>query len=108
MKHFVDNITGVVVFIPENKQDRKALFHLMDCSDLTKFTEYISTTGEQDNITQDLGVTAREAYGYLEAEEYETQVTEEYETQVTEEYETQVTEQHVNEITETALIGFNR
>ena len=29
MKHAIDNVTGVVVFIPENEQDRKALFHLM-------------------------------------------------------------------------------
>ena len=98
MKHAIDNITGVIVFIPENKQDRKALFHIMDCSDLTKFTEYISTTGEQDNITQDLGVTAREAYGYLEAEEYKTQVTEQREDRET----------VLPKRTETALIGFNR
>ena len=95
MKHAIDNVTGVVVFIPENEQDRKALFHLMDCSDLTEFSEYIRKTGEQDNITQDLGVTARETYVFLVAEVYEAQVT----------------EQLVNrqpEITGTALIGFDR
>ena len=80
MKHVVDNATGVVVFIPENAQDRKALFHIMDCSDLTHFSEYIKTLGEQESITQDLGVTAREIYSYTEQPE----------------------------ITETALIGFNR
>ena len=95
MRHMIDKITGIVTFIPETEADRKALFHLMDCSDITQFSEYIRKTGEQDNITQDLGVTAREAYGYLEAEDYETQVT----------------EQLVNrqpEITGTALIGFDR
>ena len=82
MKHAIDNVTGVVVFIPENEQDRKALFHLMDCSDITEFSEYIRNTGERDNITPDLGVTAREAYGYVEAIDYEAQVTEQHSTRL--------------------------
>ena len=66
MKHLVDQSTGVLVLIPETEADRKTLYHLMNCSNLTEFTGYLSTCEPAEiDITEDLGVSAKDCIKYI-------------------------------------------
>ena len=69
MKSMVDNVTGVLVLIPESEEDRLLLFHLMDCSQLNRFTEYLGASAEEENMTTDLGIEYTRFSGYLSARE---------------------------------------
>ena len=57
MRTLIDNETGAVVFIPDNGADRKTLFALMDCTDLTQLNKYLDIN-QLKNITTDLGLSA--------------------------------------------------
>ena len=70
MKHFIDVITGTIVLIPESTADRQLLYNLMNCSDLTRFPEYLeSNKVPVDSMTPELGVPFSEFNGYLEKEQ---------------------------------------
>ena len=57
MKTIIDNKTGILICIPENENDTNLIFHLVNCSELTRFTEYIEQTELCKPITEDLGLT---------------------------------------------------
>ena len=66
MRHTICNKTGALTLIPESDDDTELLFHLMDCSDLSQFTDYLQTF---DNVshhpfTTDLGVSGTELLEY--------------------------------------------
>ena len=66
MKHLVDQSTGVLVLIPESEPDKRILYHLMNCIDLSNFTKYLELNMAQiaEDITTDLGVSASECVAY--------------------------------------------
>ena len=66
MKHSICKISGTVTLVPESDADRQLLFHLMDCSDLSQFTNYLETFDNNihNQFTVDLGVSADELIGY--------------------------------------------
>jgi hypothetical protein len=66
MKTNIDYKTGAVTFIPECQLDKQLLFHLMDCADLTHFSDYIQNYPNMANVgmTTDLGVAATDILGY--------------------------------------------
>ena len=66
MKNQICKVTGSVTFIPECELDRQLLFHLMDCEDLTHFSDYIQNYPNMANVgmTTDLGVPAEDILGY--------------------------------------------
>ena len=62
----INSITGAVTLTPTSDEDKQLLFHLMDCNDLSQFTNYLETF---DNVshnpfTTDLGVSAAECIDY--------------------------------------------
>mgnify|MGYP003609241137 CR=1 FL=1 len=63
MRHLL-NENGTLVLIPENGNDVRLLYHLMNCPDLSQFSEYLlkeRTTGELNkHVTLDLGVPAED------------------------------------------------
>ena len=67
MKHLVDQSTGVIVLTPECDADRKILYHLINCSDLSQFSEYLEYQQKIDpaEITTDLGVPANRCHYYM-------------------------------------------
>ena len=66
MKNNICKLTGTLTLIPENDRDRQLLFHLMDCSDLSQFTNYLETFDNNihNPFTVDLGITATECIEY--------------------------------------------
>lgn len=58
MRTLLDNSSGSTVFIPESDADTRLLYHLMNCVDLTQFSEYLSLETRYDNhpVTIDIGV----------------------------------------------------
>ena len=60
MRTLIDNESGSIVFIPDNDADRRLLFHLLNCSDLSRFTNYLSLEQKIDphTVTLDIGVSA--------------------------------------------------
>ena len=75
MKHLVDLEHGSLVLIPESAADRRLLFHLMNCSDLSQFTQYLEL--EQKNnpspVTTDLDVSIKNIEMYPAGSEIETE-----------------------------------
>lgn len=70
MKHFTDITSGTVVLIPESTADRQLLYNLLNCSDLTRFPEYLELNKVPvDSMTPELGVPFSEFNGYLEKEQ---------------------------------------
>ena len=66
MKHVIDNKSGILVLIPETEGDRLLLFHLMNCGNMTRFTQYLETD-VTEGMTEDLGIEYHEFNGYLTA-----------------------------------------
>ena len=66
MKHLVDQSTGTLVLIPESEPDKLLLFHLMNCMDLSQFSDYLEVQQRINpaEITTDLGVTGHECIEY--------------------------------------------
>ena len=66
MKHLVDQSTGSLILTPESEPDRLLLFHLMNCMDLSQFSEYLEVQQRINpaEITTDLGVTGHECIEY--------------------------------------------
>ena len=66
MKTIINKITGAVTLHPENDADLELLFHLMDCTDLSQFTNYLETFDNvcHHSFTTDLGVSADELLEY--------------------------------------------
>ena len=64
MKHIIDHHSGTVVLSPESPADRLLLFHLMNCSDMSHFSEYIKYENTRD-MTLDLGIPFSQFTGYL-------------------------------------------
>ena len=60
MKTNIDYTTGSVTFTPESHSDRVLLFHLMNCADLSQFTEYLEYVHRltDEPMTTDIGVPA--------------------------------------------------
>jgi len=58
MKTILDNKTGTVIIMPESDPDTRLLYHLMNCADLTQFSEYLSLETRYDSqpVTNDIGV----------------------------------------------------
>lgn len=48
MKTTINKETGAITLHPENDADRELIFHLMDCTDLSQFTNYVETF---DNVS---------------------------------------------------------
>jgi len=65
----IDNKTGAIVLLPESEPDKRLLYHLLNCADLSQFSEYIEYTGDQSAITTDIGVPAPYITGYLDQTE---------------------------------------
>ena len=100
MKHFIDVITGTIVFVPENTADRQLLFHLMNCSDLTRFPEYLEANSiPVDCMTPELGVPFSEYNGYLEGEQRDNSLIRLAE---------QITGGNTDSLSPGRLIGFGR
>ena len=100
MKSIVDNVTGTLVLIPESPADRLLLFHLMNCSDLSHFSDYIKYENTKD-MTLDLGIPYRQFIGYLDNDETSSMSVPV--TDITS--EPGLTERDIDRV---ALIGFNR
>ena len=64
MKSIVDKETGVLILVPESSADRLLLFHLMNCSDMCHFSNYIKYENSAD-MTLDLGVPYDKFKDYL-------------------------------------------
>jgi len=66
MKHLINKTSGALTLVPESPEDKQLLFHLMDCSDLSQFTDYLETfdNNSHNPFTVDLGVSADECIGY--------------------------------------------
>ena len=66
MKNFTDNKTGVLLLIPESDADRRILYHIMNCSDLSQFEQYLSCKHIEPGteITYDLGVPVEHIHDY--------------------------------------------
>lgn len=65
MKTKVDNDTGILILIPESEPDKRLLYHLMNCSDMRHFSEYLEISSDND-ITTDLGIEFDQFDRYLE------------------------------------------
>ena len=67
MRHML-NENGTLVLIPESGNDVRLLYHLMNCTDLSQFSEYLlkeRTAGELNkHVTLDLGVPAEDLEFY--------------------------------------------
>ena len=100
MKNIVDKVTGVLVLIPECPADRLLLFHLMNCSDMCHFSNYIKYENSAD-MTLDLGVPYAQFKGYLGDDD-----TSYIRIPVTD--TTPVPDDTEKNINRSALIGFNR
>ena len=64
MKSIVDKETGVLVLIPESHADRLLLFHLMNCSDMSHFSNYIKYENTKD-MSLELNVPYDKFKNYL-------------------------------------------
>jgi hypothetical protein len=66
MKTLIDNESGAIVFIPQNTGDKNLLLHLMNCTDLTQFSEYLNAEQRisKHTMTSDLGVPVEEFSDY--------------------------------------------
>ena len=63
MKHAIDKTNGSITLSPECHEDRVLLYHLMNCSDLSKFTEYLEYSDkitDSEPMTTDLGVNSNQ------------------------------------------------
>ena len=62
MKVNINNVTGAIVLTPDNEPDKQLLYHLMNCSDLNRFNEYLDmyqrVHSTKITITSDIGVSA--------------------------------------------------
>jgi len=74
MKHIIDNKTGMLMFIPESDKDRQILYYLINCPDLSIFSEYLTQEQSVTNkpVTTDLGVDAEEIEQYAVSSEIES------------------------------------
>jgi len=63
MRTLIDNDTGAIVLIPQSDGDKNLIFHLLDCSDLTRFSEYLALE-QKHPISSDLGCVVEEFAGY--------------------------------------------
>jgi len=69
MKTTYDKRTGLLVLIPDDERDKKLIYHLMNCADLTQFTYYLEHKNiSSTDITIDLGVPVDEYIDYNETE----------------------------------------
>jgi len=66
MKHIICKTNGALTLVPESEEDKQLLFHLMDCSDLSQFTDYLETfdNNSHNPFTVDLGISADECINY--------------------------------------------
>jgi len=66
MRHLINKNNGALTLIPESHEDKQLLFHLMDCSDLSQFTDYLETFDNNihNQFTVDLAIPADELIGY--------------------------------------------
>ena len=63
MRHNINKINGQITLIPESAEDRVLLYHLLNCSDLSKFTEYLEYADkitDSEPMTTDIGVSSEE------------------------------------------------
>ena len=60
MRTLIDNSTGTTVFIPDTDTDRMLLYHIMNCTDMSLFSDYLALQQKSDNqpVTLDTGVSA--------------------------------------------------
>ena len=66
MKTLIDNESGTLVFIPQSASDKNLLYHLLNCADITQFTEYLKAEQQlgAHAVTSDMGVSVEEFTGY--------------------------------------------
>ena len=64
MKSIVDKETGVLILVPESPADRLLLFHLMNCSDMSHFSDYIKYENTKD-MSLELNVPYDKFKNYL-------------------------------------------
>ena len=66
MKTLIDNESGTLVFIPQSASDKNLLYHLLNCADITQFTEYLKAEQQlgAHAVTNDIGVSVEEFTGY--------------------------------------------
>ena len=74
MKHLIDLEYGSLVLIPETALDKRLLFHLMNCSDLSQFTQYVELEQKSNPspMTTDLGVNVKNIEMYPVSSEIES------------------------------------
>ena len=100
MKYIIEHHSGTVILTPDSPADRLLLFHLMNCSDISHFSEYIKYENTKD-MTLDLGIPYRQFTGYLDNDETSSMSVPV--TDITS--EPGLTERDTDRV---ALIGFNR
>ena len=66
MMTHVSNISGEVILMPETIKDKLLLYHLMNCYDLTKFTEYLAALAEKPDMSIELGFDYKEFEHYMD------------------------------------------
>jgi hypothetical protein len=101
MKNFTDNKTGVLLLIPESDADRRILYHITNCADLSQFEMYLANYMRVDpgtEITYDLGVPVEHIHDYPVTES----TGEHIHDRISE------TEPPLSHCSSVRLIGFNR
>ncbi len=58
MRTLIDDVSGAVCFIPESEADMLLLYHLMNCTNMNQFPEYLALEQKVDNrpVSSELGV----------------------------------------------------
>ena len=59
----IDSETGGLTLTPDSETDRQLILSLMDCTDLSQFTEYIEY--HKHSITTDLGISPETIKSYM-------------------------------------------
>ena len=65
--------TGSTTLLPERDEDNRLIFHLLNCNDLTKFSEYLARENtKQYPVTTDIGLPVEQFDDYPSRTEWET------------------------------------
>jgi hypothetical protein len=66
MKTLIDNKSGSIVLIPQSQADKNLIYHLLNCADISRFSEYMDMEQmiRPHTVTSDLGVPVEEFTGY--------------------------------------------
>ena len=69
MKHSISENDCSITLIPETEADKRLLYLLLDCSDLSLFSDYINLETSQPGLpmTTDLGVPLETILRYAES-----------------------------------------